>query len=201
MKPTPSSRPGPFRFPGSTLIAAVLALALLGAAPPLPATPAPAGTILLARPFTLDQSFTFGWSADHPEVTHGWILVLEVEPQLIRPRETQEPILFVGPFVAQQINGNFATGRVVVIVPGDVDFQNDLVWFGSSGLPEQTGPKQVLAERNKAVAAGIRPFPRSAVTAARDKGGEPAQFASKLELLNAAARLVREYASAERGTR
>jgi len=190
---TTSARPG--RLAPVLLVAAV-AVALAGpavATPPLPETPAPVRGLLYARPFTLETPFRYDWSAEHPEVRSGLVLVLETDPALLRPRETQEPVLFVGSLPAQRTSRGFESGRVVVLVPGPVDLAADPIWFGTPGLPEQVDAAAARAERGLAARAAIGPPGRRAADAALAKGGAPARFASKTELLQALETLAREY--------
>lgn len=178
------------------LLVAAAAVALAGpavATPPLPETPAPVRGLLYARPFTLDTPFRYEWSAEHPEVRSGLMLVLEADPALLRPRETQEPVLFVGSLPAQRVTRAFESGRVVVLVPGPVDLAADPIWFGTPGLPEQVDAATARAERGLAARAAIGPPGRRAADTALAKGGEPARFASKTELLQALEALAREY--------
>ncbi len=144
-------------LPLLALLAAVLALPGL-ATPPLPETPAPVRGVLYARPFTLDAPFRYDWSAEHPEVSSGLVLVLEADPALLRPRETQEPVLFVGALPAQRVTRAFESGRVVVLVPGPVDLASDPVWFGTPGLPEQVDATTARAERGLALEALAREY-------------------------------------------
>jgi len=193
---TTSARPG--RLAPVLLVAAV-AVALAGpaaATPPLPEAPAPVRGLLYARPFTLETPFRYDWSAEHPEVRSGLMLVLEADPALLRPRETQEPVLFVGSLPAQRTSRGFESGRVVVLVPGPVDLAADPIWFGAPGLPEQVDAATARAERGLAARAAIGPPGRRAADAALAKGGEPARFASKTELLQALEALAREYGAA-----
>ena len=181
----------PRRLPAGAL--ALAALALVAATPPLPELPAPVRNVLYARPFTLEAGFRSDWSAERPEVREGTILVLEADPALLRPRETAEPILYVGPYVAQRISRAHESGRVVAFVPGRVDLAVEPVWFGTPGLPEQVDAAAVRAERALADAARIRPLDARSVKVAVARGGVAARFASRLELLQALDELVREY--------
>ncbi|MCU0254824.1 MAG: hypothetical protein MUE47_09845 [Acidobacteria bacterium] len=185
----------PLARPLLALLAAALVLPAL-ATPPLPETPAAVRGLVYARPFTLDTPFRYDWSAEHPEVSSGLMLVLEADPALLRPRETQEPILFVGSLPAQRVTRAFESGRVVVLIPGEVDLAADPIWFGTPGLPEQVDAAAARAERDRAARAAIAPAGRRAAEAALARGGAPARFASKTELLQALAALAREYGAA-----
>jgi hypothetical protein len=177
---------------GALVVSAALAIAA-AATPPMPATPAPAGAVIYARTFVLDAGFRFEWSAEKPEVREGTIVVIEADPALVRPRQTQEPILFVGRFPAQRISRANGSGRVVAFVPERVDLTQGPVWFGSPGLPEQIDAETAAAERRAALASGIVPLTDSAARAALARGGDEARFATKLELLRALHALALEY--------
>ncbi|MBP7148261.1 MAG: hypothetical protein KBD01_11985 [Acidobacteria bacterium] len=172
---------------------AALVLLFVAAAPPLPPTPAAVRGVLYARAFTLEVPFAYDWSAGRPEVREGLMLVLEADPALLRTRETQEPILYVGGHVAQRISRGEESGRVVVLVPARVDLASEPIWFGTPGLPEQVDAATVAVERHAALAAGIRPLGTTAATSAFDRGGAEARFATRQDLLLAMHDLVREY--------
>lgn len=157
--------------------------------PPLPDTPAPVRELLLARPFSLENGFTYAWSAQRPLVTEGLILVLTADPEYLRPRETQEPVLFVGPYPAQRLSWNLETGRLVVLVPAKVDLSVEPVWFGTPGLPEAVDARTVAAERGLALSRGIRAADPQAVRRALSRGGDEVRYPSRIELLQAAAAL------------
>jgi hypothetical protein len=174
-----------------------IALLLAAATPLLPRTPAPVRGVLFARAFTLDTGFRYGWSADHPEVREGWMLVLEADPALARARETQEPVLFAGRHVVQRISRGGASGRIVVLVPARIDLETEPVWFGTPGLPEQIDGRIAEAERTLALASGIGALGRAAVSAARERGGGDVRFASKRDLFSAMQALVQEYVESQ----
>ncbi len=174
-------------------VVALAALALVAATPPLPDLPAPVRGVIYARAFTLENGFRYEWSADRPEVREGTILVIEADPALLRPRETGEPVLYVGPYVAARVSRAFEGGRLVAFVPGVVDLAVDPVWFGTPGLPEQVDAATVRAERALANAAGIRALDAGSAARAAARGGDAARFATRLELLTAADALTREF--------
>lgn len=161
--------------------------------PDLPRTPVAAGGVLYAQPFTLETPFRSDWSAERPEVREGMLLVIEAEPALLFARQTAEPVLYAGGQVAIRVSFGHESGRAVVIVPGPFDLSRDAVWFGSPGLPERVDATLVAEESVRAREARIAPFPAGAVRAARLRGGAAAHFGSRVELLQAAAALMREY--------
>lgn len=175
------------------MLAAACAILAAAAMPAVPETPARAGTLLLARSFTLEEGFPFRWSAEQAIVREGTILVLEVDPALIFPRNAAEPVLYVGSHVAQRISKGDASGRLVVFVPARVDLEQDSIWFGSPELPERVDSRLARNEASRAAAAGIVPFSAAAVRSAYQRGGEEATFENRLELLTALHELVLEY--------
>ncbi len=116
------------------LLAACTAGAFAGT-PEVPSTPAAVDGILLAQPFTLDEPYEFAWQAEHPMVSSGMILVLEVNPDLVLPRQTLEPVLYVGNSTAERVNNGYPSGKVVAIVPGTVNLASAPIWFGEPALP------------------------------------------------------------------
>ena len=170
------------------------------AAPPLPATPAPVQEVVYARPFTLAQGYEFTWRKDKPTVTEGYILVLKVDPALAYPRQTAEPVLYVGDTTAERVNVGYASGYLVVIVPckvADFDLKKTLIWFGTPELPERCTAKTIAEEREKAEKAGLKPLAEAQVDTARAKGGERLSVKDDYELRRQVAPLIKQYAPDE----
>ena len=142
------------------------------AAPPAPPTPAPVNEVVYARPFALNDGFQFTWCKEPFQVSQGTLLVLKVNPDLVIPRQTEEPILYVGNQSAMRLNHGNESGYVIAVVPGDVDLTKDPIWFGTPGLPERVDAATIRAEREKADKAGIKPISAEQAQAARSKGGE-----------------------------
>ncbi len=167
--------------------------------PALPHTPAAVKGLRYARPFTLEQGYEFEWRAERPTVKAGWLLVLEVESALVFPRQTAEPILYVGKTTGERVNVGYESGRIVVIVPSDLNDQGEvaldlseaMMWFGTPGLPEQVDAAKAEAERAAAIAARIAPFSAEAINAARAKTGETLNAANRETLRHAAAELIK----------
>jgi hypothetical protein len=176
-----------------------------GDAPPVPGTPAAVRDIIYARPFTLAKGEKHGWRQEKPVVSSGYVLVLEVDPDLVYPRQLAEPVLYVGRQTAERVNHGYASGRVIAIVPGQIDSKQEdyldlskvRIWFGTPELPEQVDAGTIEFERQLAVRAGIRPLPAARVSAALERGGPTLAFADKRELMRALAPLVREYSPQE----
>ncbi len=162
--------------------------------PEIPPTPAAVDGILLAQPFTIDKPYEHQWQVDGPMVSSGLLLVLEVNPDLVLPRQTAEPVLYVGSVVAERVNSGYPSGKVVAIVPGDVDLSTAQIWFGDPALPEQVTPAIITGQRAKAEAAGIGPL------AASTSGTAPIarlQLADQDALRRRAAELISQYAAGE----
>ncbi len=185
------------KFMAMSLVA--LAAAASQAAPPsIPPTPAAAAKILYARQFTLQEGFTYDWRQEKPTVSSGTILVLEVNPDLVYPRQTAEPVLYVGNQTAERLNIGYQSGRVVAIVPGDVDLSSALVFFGSPDLPERVTANTVSQQSQAASNAGIRPFAKDDVAKAVKAGGERLTLKDRAGLLPIAAELIEKYAPQEK---
>jgi hypothetical protein len=193
------------------LLGSLLALAALGAvgaawmtaAPQAPAAPAetPRGVreVLYARPFVLEESYRHTWRSDQPEVQAGWILVLDVDPALVVPRQVAEPVLYVGDQTAERLNHGDQSGHVIAIVPSPLDLARGApeldpakaaMWFGTPRLPERVDPAVIAAERAAAVRAGIAPLAASSVAKAEERGGALAVFKDRTQLEREAAALM-----------
>jgi hypothetical protein len=147
------------------------AAATLLAAPPSAKTPAAVDEVAYARPFTLNDGFRYEWCSEPFTLTKGTILVLKANPQLVIPRETGEPVLYVGTHAAMRLNQGDKSGYVIAVVPGDVDLTKDLVWFGTPELPDRINAARVQAERQQAEKAGIKPLSPERAKAAATAGG------------------------------
>ena len=175
-----------------------LAAAAVAGMPPVPTTPAPVDDLVYARSFSLNAGFTFNWCQERPEVSSGTLLVLKVNPDLVMPRQTAEPVLYVGAQTAQRINFGNESGYVVALVPGEVDLTKAPIWFGTPELPERITANRAQAELEKAVKAGIKPFTAKQISAAQAKGGAAVKAADQSTLLREqVVGLLREYSPQE----
>ena len=184
-----------------TLLAAV-ALTVNPAAggPPVPATPAAVDKLVYARPFKLAEGYEYEWSKEKPRVTEGYLLVLKVDPDLVYPRQTAEPVLYVGLRPAERINAGYPSGHVVALVPGPVeklDLSKERMWFGTPELPERIDLKTAKEEHARAVEAGVKPVGEAQTAAALARGREKLSVQDRYELLRAAAELIEQYAPDE----
>ncbi len=178
------------------LLTACIAGAFAGT-PEVPSTPAAVDGILLAQPFTLDEPYEFAWQAEHPMVSSGMILVLEVNPDLVLPRQTLEPVLYVGNSTAERVNNGYPSGKVVAIVPGTVNLASAPIWFGEPALPEQVTSAMVGSQLTMATEAGIRPFTSETAGMALQAGGNEFKAANYDALRRHAADLILQYAGGE----
>jgi len=156
----------------SVLLACLALVALLGAAlatreqdSPLAVLPAtPSGVSLLAvHPFRLEEPFQFTWRKEAPLVDAGWILVLEADPELLRRRQTFEPVLYVGDQTAERCNDAWPAPYLVALVPGPTpspvgtafDAGSTRIWFGTPELPERVDAGRIAEESALATRSGI----------------------------------------------
>jgi hypothetical protein len=182
-----------------TSVSLLVAVSVTLAGPPVPPTPAGVDQVVYARPFVLHDGFRFDWCKEPLEVTKGTILVLKVNPDLVTPRQTEEPVLYVGNQTAMRLNHGNESGYVIAIVPGEVDLTKDPIWFGTPGLPERVDNATVKAEREKADKAGIKPLSAEKAQAARDKGGARINAPDMSALLRTTlAELVEQYSPQEK---
>lgn len=135
--------------------------------PELPADPLAHEVALVeARRFTVGERITHTWRSDGLRYDSGWLLVLRADPGLIQPRQSREPVLYVGAQTANRVHSSARSGHVVAIVPGDFLLTDAPIFFGAPGLPEEIGPTHIDRELARAVAAGVAPPTAEEVAAA-----------------------------------
>ena len=161
----------------------------------LPETPAPIEDIILAKPFNLSEGYIFDWSKTATTVRSGTILVLKVNPSLVVPRATLQPVLYAGDSPVQIINDGYPSGTLIGIVPGNISLGDAPIWFGRPGLPERVTPEVMKEERALAERAGIKPLSDEALARASTAVTESSSLATLLR--DEVADIVREYAPQE----
>lgn len=159
----------------------------------IPATPAGVEGVIYARSFTLDEPVRYAWAADVETITEGTILVLEVDRRYLYHRAVAEPVLYVGERSAWRLSHDTELGRVVAVVPGEVDLETTPIFFGSPALPEQVDAKQGAVELSRAVASGVRAATDDDARRARDAGGPTLELRDRLDLLSATYDLIERY--------
>ena len=170
-----------------------------------PPTPAPVNHIVWAVPFKLETPYRNFWRAEQPEVSSGYVVVLQVDPDLVKPRQTEEPVLYVGDQVAERVNCGHASGHVIAIVPGipnntgqSNDLHGALFWFGKPALPERIDGAEIAAQKQTARAANIRVFAAERIDTALQRGGTVWLLPNKTELMRSLVPLIQEYAPDEK---
>lgn len=186
--------------------AALVTAATVTAAPPaIPQTPVGVQDILFAQPFTIKQGYEYDWSAERPMITSGQIVVFQVNPDLVYPRQTSEPVLYVGSMPAERLNVGYLSGRVVAIVPDSLDpatgkmVPQDLskAWFGQPLEGKAPDARIVAEEAQLAAKAGVKALSADKVQLARQAGGEVAKLERKHQVLGIAGRLLEQYSPDE----
>jgi len=176
-----------------------------GAPPELPESPQSVWGLAYARPFRVAEPFTHWWRAERPAVTTGYLVVLNADPDLLVPRETAEPVLYIGEQTGERVNKGHWDGALVAIVPSLPDAQGwpalDLssvpIWFGSAELPERVDAVHIATELAAASAAGVTLFSDQRVATALQAGGTALDAADRTEVEQEAARLVLRFAPSE----
>jgi hypothetical protein len=161
--------------------------------------PVPVGAVrglLYARVFTLKKPYTYTFLKEQPAITRGWILVIEVDPEIAKPRQVDVPVLYVGDTPAHLTNTGYPTGRMVVIVPDWIDLSKAPIFFGSTELPERVDRARGARELTSGLGRTARPFAPEVLRAAFAAGGKPRRFAGSVELFRAIADLIDRYAGA-----
>jgi hypothetical protein len=199
-----------FAIAGSTLALALFGFARLSAGgrdAPLPADPTAKGPVRglwSAVPFTLEQPFVHWWRREQPPYTSGWLLVLEVDPELVRPLQTPEPVLFAGAETVERVNHGADTGRVVAVLPSmhpgadlDAELARAPFFFAAPDLPERIDAARAASELAHALAQGARPFSAAEIAAARARGGSPLALGRREDLDALIGALVLEHSPDE----
>jgi hypothetical protein len=147
-------------------------------------------SLLYARPFVLDHSYTHYYRAEQPEVRAGMILVLAVDPELARPRETWNKVLYAGAETAERINHGIDSGRIVVIVPAELDARGepklDLattpIFFGGLELPENVSREMAVHQLADARTRGVLAPDADEIRRARAEGGATLHLPDRVAL-------------------
>ncbi len=177
-------------------ISILAAPAIAGESPSVPTTPSPVIDLVFARPFTLAKGYKYNWSKDRPIVRSGILVVLKVDPDLVLPRNSAEPVLYAGNRTVQRLNHGHKSGYVIAIIPGEVDLTRAPIWFGRPELPERVTAQTIRSERALADAARIRPFVAKKVQGVTQGRLQASDLASLLR--DHAANLVLEYSPQEK---
>lgn len=93
--------------------------------------------VLYAQPFVLEAPYRDDWSAEHPPVDRGTVLVLRVDPERVRPTQRAMPVLYVDGRPAERANLGWPSGVVMAVVPATVNPLTTRIWFGEPELPER----------------------------------------------------------------
>jgi hypothetical protein len=124
----------------------------------VPRTPASIKGVLEARRFTLQTPYRYTWSKEPMSVSSGTLVVLAVDPAYVVPREAPQPVLYAGDVPLHRLNRGQESGRVIGIIPGDIDLAAAPIWFGSPELPERVTSAMVRTEKARALTSGLRPM-------------------------------------------
>jgi hypothetical protein len=162
-----------------------------------PPTPVAVRNILYARPFTVDAPFINSWSRDREQVSSGVLVVLEVDPAYLDPRDTAvNPVLYAGNAAVIQLNRGHESGRVIGIIPGAVDLAGTPIWFGAPEQVDRITRETVRAERARAEQAGVGPFGREKIASIQRPAVRATDIAALLR--DVAAALVYEFSPREK---
>jgi len=110
------------------------------------------------QPFQLEESFRFDWRSEKPDVRSGLLVVFKVDPDLVKPRNALEPVLYAGNQTVQRLNHGHESGFVIGIIPEELDLSMVPIWFGTPALPEAVGAEIIGSERARAERFGILPL-------------------------------------------
>lgn len=148
-----------------------------------------------AHPFGLDVPEVHYYRAEQPSYDSGLLLVLRTERDMLVPRQTLEPVLYVGSETAERVNFGGDSGHAIVIVPGMTleALAESPIYFGTPELPERVTAGSAALELDAARAAGI-----AAPAAVQDAARPATQFEDGYELREFASTLIEVYSPSER---
>ena len=180
------------------LVALVLAVSLLAvpACAAVPPTPAAIKNILVVQPFSLGRPYRYDWTAEKLTVQSGLLVVLEVDPAYVVPLDTLTPVLYAGDIPVQQLNHGNKSGRVIAIIPGNVNLATTPIWFGTPELPARVTAEMARSERARAEKAEVRPFSAQKIAAVTKPPVTAPDLTSLLR--DVAAQLVYQYSPQEK---
>jgi hypothetical protein len=157
--------------------------------------------LIRAVPFTLREGYVHTWRREQPMVNAGYLCVFAVDPAFVQPRQTAEPVLYVGDQTAERVNHGVESGRVIAIVPcavgQELDFERTPVWFGEPALPEQADAASIRAARVLHERTRTRMFSQGEVRAALARGGETLELSTRVDLEHHAGLWVLDHSPAE----
>ncbi|QDV07572.1 hypothetical protein Poly30_30980 [Planctomycetes bacterium Poly30] len=161
--------------------------------------------LIQAVPFRLASPYTHAYRADQPLVSEGWLLVLGVAPDLVRPTNLFQPVLYAGlpggTQTLERINQGHIDGVSIALLPAELDTDPSLagvpIWFGAPELPERLTNEMIEAEATRITGLSIFRISDAALrTAGLDAG--VIEVADRTRLEETAAELILQYAPGER---
>lgn len=176
------------------------------ALPPPPAAraaasrPAPIRGLVAVRPFRVAEPWIHEYRADRPAVREGWIVVLDADPALVRPRQTEQMVLMGGGLPLEIVHVAVAAGRVVAIlprVPDSVAIESVVFHLAASALPESLSVEAAESRRATAIAAGLAPRDPTEIARARSAGGETVEVADREAIDRALGAAIRAFMPGE----
>ncbi len=162
----------------------LLAAALAGTSPGI-------NGVELIQHFQLDEPMSYHWRADAPDIKEGTLLVIDVDEQQARPRQTAGPGLFVGDTLAATTHPGHTNGRMVVFVPGRVDLKHTPIFWANSDLAERTTQADA---RKLAESVSVTRLSSQAINGAQIPG---IHVSSETQLYVHIADLIERYAPAD----
>lgn len=141
-------------------------------------------SLVAVQPFRVAEPWPHEWRADRPTVREGWIVVLEADPGLVRPRQTEQAVLMAGAMPLEVVHVAVDRGIVVAILPREA--AADAAGIGAlpfhlamPALPESLSIDEAKARSAAAIAAGIGPRGEPELAQARGAGGPAVELADR----------------------
>lgn len=133
--------------------------------------PLPVDDLVAVRAFELQEPRPYSWMKGHEPIRSGLLLAVDAEPALCLPRQVAEPVIYVGSVPAERLAADWASGRLLLLVPGEPDLADLPLHFGLPELPERIDGAHGAAALAGARAAGLQPLTPERVHRAKLAGG------------------------------
>ena len=130
--------------------------------------PVPAEAVDCLRAVHFSTPYRWNWSAEHSAVVDATALVVRADPELLRPRDIGQRVLYVEGWPAEILARE--ADRALILAPVALPAGPVRVWFGGDTLPERVDARQRLVELGTVVRMPGT-FPRAAAEVAEEPPG------------------------------
>jgi hypothetical protein len=113
--------------------------------------------LVALQAFSVREPMKFWHNGKQEKISRGFIAVLKVERQWLRPVNEPDHLLLLGNSIGQRVNVGFEDGHLIVVTP-QIDWLKTPVYFGSRLVPERLQSEDLEREWQLAREARLPPF-------------------------------------------